>query len=482
MSNERFYNNKKSLGLIFWSLSLILFLLIVAMATLKPAVAYDDYFTLGIVRLPFEEMIRATANNVHPPLYYMILKIFCKIFDPLDNHSLISLGKAVSLIPLALLLVLSFTKVKKEFGILAAGIFSFLLASSFNVMIYATVIRMYSWGLFFITIQLIYLYDLIHRKGTTFAWFVFTIASMCAIYTHYFAAIASIIIYLILFAYLLHSNRDELKKWIISAIASFLSYLPWIGILINQIGAVTKDYWIEPISLETFLSYIDFIFLPSNGIIPKIFEVLLIVFLIVLIYFALRNRKSGDDYVDFSMISISIIFFTLISGVVLSFLIRPIFIARYIVPCFGGLFLGLSILLARCFDNKNNSKAHHGFETRKLFYFGIMLILLISIFNVAHFIDDTSADYNETMTHHQFFDSINDGRVVIFDDSLSYLRYSPYLENDTCIYDSSLRNIEKNKEENTVIFDKSKSAKLDNTDYQYKKIFEIYQDEVYLFA
>ena len=479
MSNERFYNNKKSLGLIFGSLSIILFLLIIVTAILMPSVGYDDYYTLGIVRLPFMEMIGATADNVHPPLYYMILKVFSKLFNPADNLSLALLGKIVSIIPLGLLLIFSFTKVKREFGILTAGIFSFLLVSSYRLMIYATVIRMYSWGLFFITVQLTYLYDIIHRKDTTFAWIVFMIASICASYTHYFAAISSIIIYLILFAYLAYSKRKELKKWIASTVVSIASYLPWVGILLSQISVVKEDYWIEPITFETVLSYIDSIFLPSNGMIARILEILFIALLIVLIYLAWKYKKSEDDYVDFSLIAASIIFLTIISGVVLSSLIRPIFVARYIVPCFGGLFLALSILLAKCFGKGNDSKTSHNFDTKRIFYFGIILILVISLFTAAHFISETSKNYDETLNNYQFFDSVNDGRTVIFDNSLSYLRYAPYLDNDKCIYDDHLKNIGEYEGDNSLIFDKGGSSKLDKSSYE--KIFEIYQDEVYLY-
>ena len=332
MASESFYNNKKSLGLLFASLSVLMFLLIITVAFLKPGISLDDYYTLGIVRLPLMEMISATAENVHPPLYYIILKIFCKIFNPADNLGLVLVGKAVSLLPVALLLVLSFTKIKKEFGILAAGIFSFLLVSSFSVMTYATVIRMYSWGLFFITLQLVYLYDIIHRNDTKLAWVIFTIASICAIYTHYFAAIASIIIYLVLFAYLLHKNKKELKKWIVSAIVSFVSYLPWIGILLSQVSTVVDYYWIKPITFVEVISYINFIFSPSESLIGYVLGILLIVLFIIIIYVSLKNKKSADDYVDFSLIAMSIIFLTMITGIVLSFIIRPIFISRYILP------------------------------------------------------------------------------------------------------------------------------------------------------
>ncbi len=83
MSNKSFYNNKKSLGLLFSSLSLILFLFVIAYALLKPGIGYDDYYTLGIIRLSLMDMISATAVNVHPLLYYIILKVFSNIFNPL---------------------------------------------------------------------------------------------------------------------------------------------------------------------------------------------------------------------------------------------------------------------------------------------------------------------------------------------------------------------------------------------------------------
>lgn len=482
MSNESFYNNKKSLGLLFSSLSLILFLFVIAYALFKPGIGYDDYYTLGIIRLPLMDMISATAVNVHPPLYYIILKVFSKIFNPLDNQSLVLLGKIVSLIPIALILAVSFTKIKKEFGLLAAGLFSFLIVSSFNVMVYSTVIRMYSWGLFFITIQLIYLYDIIHRKDTKIAWIVFTIASICSTYTHYFSAIASIIIYLVLFAYLLHSNRKELKKWIVSTIVSLVAYLPWMGILLSQVSTVSDHYWIKPIGFDTVISYIDFIFSPSVGIIGRILEIFLIVLLIALVYLSLKNKKSSDDYVNFSLISMSIIFLTMIAGIVLSFLIRPIFVSRYILPCFGGLWLGVAILLAKCFDNRNRSKTSYDFDTRKVFYFGILLILIVSAFSAMSFIGTSSADYNETLGHYQFFDSINDGRTVIFDDELSYLRYSPYLDRDNCVLDTHLKSTDKYGGGDTVIFVKINFDKIEKSNYHCKKIFEIYQDEVYSFA
>ena len=87
--SESFLNNKKQIGILFFFLSLILFALMITYSFLKPSLTYDDFYSLGIIRYSFRDMINATAINVHPPLYYIILKTFTKIFNPMDNQSLI---------------------------------------------------------------------------------------------------------------------------------------------------------------------------------------------------------------------------------------------------------------------------------------------------------------------------------------------------------------------------------------------------------
>lgn len=347
-----FLNNKKQIGILFFFLSLILFALMISYSFLKPSLTYDDFYSLGIIRYSFRDMINATAINVHPPLYYIILKTFTKIFNPMDNQSLIYVGKFVSALPISLLLVLSITKIRKEFGFLVAGLFAFLICSSTSILYYGTVIRMYSWALLFLTVQLVYFYDIINRKSAGNAWIMFTIASICGIYTHYFTAISVIIIYFLLLAYLIYLKKDQLKNWILSAIASFVSYLPWIGILFNQVSAVKNDYWIKEITINNVFDYFNFIFAPSDSAIGIILEILVILTFLVLICYGYKNKRNDNNIFGFSLVSLSVIFLTIIAGIVLSILIRPIFISRYILPACGGVSLAFSLLISKSFDNK----------------------------------------------------------------------------------------------------------------------------------
>ena len=44
---------------------------------------YDELFTMEFVKRPVGEMLSLAARDVHPPLYYMIVRFFVVIFDGL---------------------------------------------------------------------------------------------------------------------------------------------------------------------------------------------------------------------------------------------------------------------------------------------------------------------------------------------------------------------------------------------------------------
>ena len=76
--------NKDILGRGLIILSFILFFIIIFLPAMKLLFNIDEYFTLGIIKAPLLHGITMTANDVHPPLYYMILKAFLKIVSVLN--------------------------------------------------------------------------------------------------------------------------------------------------------------------------------------------------------------------------------------------------------------------------------------------------------------------------------------------------------------------------------------------------------------
>lgn len=113
--------------------------------------------------IPFNEFLEIGIHDVHPLLYYIILRIFFGLALFFNFENLVLISKFVSIIPIYLLLIISYTKIKNEFGLFTAAIFSLCILSMPQLMIYSVEVRMYTWSLFFNTASFIIIYELIKR-------------------------------------------------------------------------------------------------------------------------------------------------------------------------------------------------------------------------------------------------------------------------------------------------------------------------------
>ena len=153
-----------------------------------------------------------------------------------------------SIIPIAILAILGFTHIRKDFGEKTGLIFSFLSLFLPCMIRYASEIRMYSWAMLFIAITAIYGYRLYKDKFTTKNLIIFGIFSLAGAYTHYYGLMASGIINLLLFIYLLKNFKEKKKdfvKFIICAIIQVALYIPWIVCFITQLNSVSEGFWIS---------------------------------------------------------------------------------------------------------------------------------------------------------------------------------------------------------------------------------------------
>ena len=109
---------------------------------------YDEMFSIKLIRMPIPELIEETANDVHPPLYYLILKgvtHFTGESGPVLH--------AVSLFPYLLVLVIALTVIRSRFGKSTSFLFitfASLLASAVKLNVE---IRMYSWLVLFVLVS-----------------------------------------------------------------------------------------------------------------------------------------------------------------------------------------------------------------------------------------------------------------------------------------------------------------------------------------
>jgi len=156
---------------------------------------YDEAFTGVTVKANFWEMIRITINDVHPPLYYMLLKPFAYFF----NYSVFSIRFfSVVFGILGIWAIYFFTK---ELFDKKAALFASLIAalSPFAIQ-YSQEGRMYSMLSFLIMMAAYFLIK--GLKADKYKYYIFFGIFMgLSFLTHYMGVIYSLIFYLVFVVY-----------------------------------------------------------------------------------------------------------------------------------------------------------------------------------------------------------------------------------------------------------------------------------------
>lgn len=196
---------------------------------------FDEAYTVGLINnLSFSDMIRVAADDVHPHLYYILLKIFSFIF----GGSLQSL-RFFSVIGTLLTALLGFTHIRRDFGAKTGFWFSFVTVFLNGTFVYALQIRMYSWAAFFTALCAIYAYRLSEKDASAKNRILFAVFAVAAAYTHYFALFTIAIINLLLLVRTIR-KKQSVKAWFITGIAEFIAYLPGLLIFLAQTKSQTN--------------------------------------------------------------------------------------------------------------------------------------------------------------------------------------------------------------------------------------------------
>lgn len=313
----------------------------------------DEAFTVNLVRGDFVDIIRGTAADVHPPLYYFIVKL-----------AYILVGErgwayhAVSLIPYVVIIGFALTSVWKKWGGTASIILITIAGLSDNAVIYNTEVRMYSWGALFVLLSY-YAFDCIMEQNSTRDYVFFVIWSLAAAYTHYYCLISVAFLYIALLLYTIVQRRD-LKAVVIAYAATITGYLPWFIILLKTLFNISGGYWITDV--PTFEESILYIF--SDQFPAWIWLLITIIAVIAVMYEAgvlqvhCDKSLAGRFTVDASSIRSSNNLILMMSGLLsilgtigfglgISALIRPFYLVRYIYPVSAIAWLLLGIWVSR---------------------------------------------------------------------------------------------------------------------------------------
>ena len=292
----------------------------------------DEGYTIRLSMMSVPEMIEATALDVHPPLYYLVVQAVCKIFG--FNGPSYHLA---SILPYGLILIFALTAVWKSFGKEA----SFLLITFASIMRtavqYNVEARMYSLGALFVLLSFYGLY-LVLMKNRCRDYVFFVLMSLAAAYTHYYSLITVAFFYIVLFFFSCVRRREYLKKTLWSCILTVLAYLPWFFILLGSFKRTSDTYWMK--SIPSIEECFRFIF--SSDYMEWVFIFVFVLCVIGYLFYSLRKiraNKSTELTADmdfkellFMAAGLLSIIGTMAVGILVSMIIRPMFIVRYLFP------------------------------------------------------------------------------------------------------------------------------------------------------
>ena len=266
-----------------------------------------------------------------------------------------------SVLAIAILGVLGYTHIRKDFGEKIGMLFSFLVYFLPVICIYSQEIRMYSLAYLLVTIMAIYAYrfyksvkDKNAMENQNKNLIIFAIFSILSCYTHYYALATAGLINLILFIFLIKNvlkarkqkdldvkDKKEiskpLKKFLIAAIVQVILYIPWLLFLIEQMTRVGGGFWIQ-LNLNTLIEVPSFQFrVQTDSTINATAIISLIVSIVLYIYMGYRiyKAKKIKEKILPAVISIIIYITVIVAVLIISLIGSPILVGRYLLTLTG---------------------------------------------------------------------------------------------------------------------------------------------------
>lgn len=321
---------------------------------------HDEAFSALLIKYPWHEMFYRIGLDVHPPIYYVLLRFWYYIF----GYSVLALRGFSVFFGVAMVLA-GYLFVKEAFeNEKAALVCALILAINPFQTQYVTEARMYTLGTFLTLIsayliikafkaQKIYFDEKSSALGKASAntinrlwiyWFLFAVATSLSIYTHYYLFFTAAGIGLYGIFYLYKNFKFEWQKYryfIAAYILVFLSYVPWLKTFIFQFKQVQASYWIPKMNIWSIPLTLYELLTGAQADASKggtqIILILVTIFTLFFLYKLIKKEVRFEKWLVILGLLLPFI------GAVLLSIKQSIFLDRYFI--FASLFYSIALVL-----------------------------------------------------------------------------------------------------------------------------------------
>lgn len=399
---EKIKEKIKSITLKQWHIAVIVIgIIFVSLGAFHSNLWFDESYSVGLARHTFGEIWSIGGHDVHPILYYWMLRIVY-----LMTGGTIMAYRIFSVIPIAIMIILGYTHIRKDFGEKTGFIFSFLSAFLPEMAQYAIEIRMYSWAILAVTILALYAYRLT-KEDNTKNWIIFGLSSLASIYLHYYGLMAAGLINVFLLIYLIVKRRKKGIIFIISfGILQGLAYLPWLVNFATQLSNVSSGYWIgfsfpkTPMELLSsqlagYVKTSDY----TGLLVPTVLALELYAYIIYKTY---KYAKAKEDLNSFKC-SVIVYFAVILAAIIITALMKTsILYYRYLFVITGLYIFAVSFILGK--------------EENKIEIVAILsVIAILGVYNNIVMMKD-NYDYSNQEPIKYLNENVKEGDTIVYAD------------------------------------------------------------------
>jgi mannosyltransferase len=294
---------------------------------------FDEIYSWKISNGSIVKIISETAGDIHPPLFYIVLKAWTFLF----SDSIVSMRMLSVMLSIISMLVLYFISKKLLSNEIQRMLVLLLFALSPLNIFYSQEVRMLNLNLL-LTLTSVYFFIryISTPKGIFGALYCITVT--LSLYTHYFALF--ILIAQLIYAGLIYltdkNSRERLPPFFKYPAFAFAMFIPWLPIMVGQ--AMKGQPWrksqsVQQVFTEVFNYFKDVFLSPyftyESMTIMYLSHLISILTMLFLLLCIIRIFNTGRFLIEPAELSILLFFIPLILAVLVSFR-QSIVYSRYL--------------------------------------------------------------------------------------------------------------------------------------------------------
>jgi mannosyltransferase len=390
---------------------------VIMIFSIGQAIWFDEGYSITLARRPLGELLALTAVDAHPPLYYIILKIWAGVFG-WSEYAI----RSMSAIAAALTVGVVFLMIRKLFTVRAAlAVLPFLVLAPFALR-YGYEVRMYAVASLIgalATLVLVYAY----RRQSLKLWVLYAILVALGMYTLYMTAALWVahVTWLMLVSRPTTARAFFRQPWLLAFVGAAVLFSPYLVTFTSQFLHSVLPGIGNVITLSRLGDIIGMILVYTpEWKVTGLVSLGLMTILIVSIYLLIVAHRTLPSNQRLSLLFIIVLVTVPVLFFAISSLGKPIFINRYMahVVIYSYSLIGLAVALGWRFGKRIHAS----------------LLAILSIVLLVSGVVQLQQTGNFVFERMQYPRTADMRAAVTCDDSTTIVADDPYTYIDSAYY------------------------------------------------